>query len=465
MTFANALADALTAIMTVFLIINSFHAILLMSSVPDLWSHWPSGDEEYFRDLVGSDALPPISVVGEVQRKDADPVSFARMLLALVYPRFEIVLVSDCAADAAFADVVRDLELYEVPPAFTINLRTAPVRAYYRSHAHPRLLYIDKAAASAGEALNAAVNAARYPHTVAAHAAVIFDRDALLRLSRPFLVDRSVACVGAALRPETAERPADDSVRPAPLRGWLLGCQTIEYLRSFVFQRLGWNLLAGNIVFPGNTILFKREHIIGLGGFDVEEEHPGIDLAVRLPRFLTDSGIDATMPVIPDSVARTVLPRDIRTVGSARQSWLRSLRSALVRNSVMFGNPEYGTFGTIAVPYFWIGVILSPAVEIAGYLLLAVALASGVVGASFACVYLAAVVGYGILLSVWTVVFQAISFQRSQSTHHILRLLAYAVVESIGYRQIMALYRTAAFFFDHQPPNHSNGQSSPSGAA
>jgi hypothetical protein len=73
-------------------------------------------------------------------------------------------------------------------------------------------------------------------------------------------------------------------------------------------------------------------------------------------------------------------------------------------------------------------------------------------------------VGYGILLSVWTVLFQAISFRRSDQQGQILWLLWYAVIESIGYRQILALYRITAYFVDRQPKN-SNGQQTPSGAS
>ncbi|MDQ6738318.1 MAG: hypothetical protein M3Z30_11550 [Gemmatimonadota bacterium] len=464
MNVSVILVGALTVIMMVFLIINSFHALLLMASVPDLWAHWQLADDEYFHALVGAEALPPITVIGVVQKSHADPMSFARMLLDLDYPRFEIILVSDGNDGDTMSELIAGLELYEVPPAFTISLRTEPVRAYYRSRIHPRLLCLDKGGESIGDALNAAVNAARYPHTVAAAPNVIFERDALLRLSRPLLLDRSAACVGTVLRPANGAYLQNGRMHPGNFPGWLLACQTVEYLRSFLFQRLGWNRVASNIVFPGNTVLFKREHILGLGGFDILEERPGIDLAVRLPKFLTDEGIDASMPVIMDPVAWSMLPTSLHAVGQARQRWLRNLRHALSANASLFGNPEYGAFGMVAVPYYWLAIIVAPILEILGYVGLVAGIATGLIGFSFVWAYLAAVVGYGILLSVWTVVFQAISFPRDHSARDVFRLLVFAVVESIGYRQIMMLYRCAAFFVDRQS-EHNNGQSPPAGAA
>lgn len=463
MTIASLLLAGMTAIMIFFLVINSFQVILLMLAVPELWSHWQLADDEYFHALVGSQALPPISVVATLLYTQPDAVGFAQMLLGLDYPRFEVVLIVDGAAGAALSELEAAFSLYEVPPAFTINLKTQPIQAYYRSRVHPRLLCIDKATGPVGDALNAGINAARYPHAVATGPNVVFERDALLRLSRPFLLDRSVACVGGILRPANGAHVDNGQLVPGRIRGWTVGCQTIEYLRNFTFQRLGWNRVASNIVFPSNTMLFKREHVFGAGGFDPRDETPGIDLAVRLHKYLTDIGINATMPVIPDPVAWSVVAENIAQVGNARQRWLRGLWRTLARNKVMFGNPEYGAFGIVAVPYFWAAIIVAPILELVGYAGLAVGLATGVLDSSFAWAYLASVVGYGILLSVWTVVFQAVSFQRPDQPDEILRLLAYAVIESLGYRQVLALYRTTSFFADRQP-KHPNGQSSPTGA-
>jgi cellulose synthase/poly-beta-1,6-N-acetylglucosamine synthase-like glycosyltransferase len=462
MSIADMLFALMTTIMIFFLVINSFHAILLMCSVPELWSHWQLADDEYFHALVGSEALPPISVVAALRHAPPDVVGFARMLLELDYPRFEVILVVKGTAVGALQTLVTALELYEVPPAFTINLKTEPVRAYYRSRLHPRLLCLDKASGSLGDDLNAGINAARYPHAVTTGPNVVFEQDALLRLSRPFLLDRSVACVGGILRPASASHLENGRLVPQTLHGWTVDCQTMEYLRNFVFQRLGWNRVASNVVFPSNTVLFKREHVFGVGGFDPNEATPGLDIAVRLHEYLTDIGVTATMPVIPDPVAWSAVAQDISAIGHARQRWLSGVRRALARHPRMFGNPEYGAFGLVAIPYLWLGVIIAPFLELAGYVGLVLGLAAGLLDSSFAWAYLASVVGYGILLSVWTVVFHSISFRRTDQPREIVRMFAYAVIESLGYRQILAFYRTAAYFADRQL-KHNHGQSSPSG--
>ncbi len=319
-------------------------------------------------------------------------------------------------------------------------------------------------ATTLGDALNAGMNAARYPHAVVAAPGVFFEQDALLRLSRPFLLDRTVACASGILRPARGVHLLDGELVREPAHGWINGCQTIEYLRAFVFQRLGWNRIASNIVLPSNPVMFKREHIFAIGGFDPHVQTPGADIAIRLPRYLTDNGMNATMPVIPDPVAWYVTAGDLASIARTRRMWARGLLRALSNAKGMLGNPEYGMFGLVALPYFWLGLVIAPVLELIGYVGLVVGLATGVLNSQFAWAYLASVVGYGILLSIWSVVFQVIFFPDT-SRSGAIRLFAYAVLESLGYRQILLFSRSASFFADRQPTEHVHGQPSLTGTS
>ena len=448
---ASLLVGVLTAIMIFFLVVQSFQALLTFWAVPELWSNWRIAEDAYFLSLLGTDALPPISVVAALHDAERDAVPFAHMLLDLQYPRHEVVLVNDGSGDGTFAALERAFDLYVVPPAVMVNIVTEPVRGYYRSRTHPRLLVLDKVHGGAADAMNAGINAARYPHALATGRNIIFERDALLRLTRPFLLDRDVVAVGSTLRPANGARVDGGRIVPGTVSGWVVGSQTIEYLRNFLFQRLGWNRVASNLLFPGNTTLFKREHIFALGGFRRDLYAPGLDLVIRLERHLADRGINPRTPVIPEQVAWTTLPTSIETVARARRRWQHGLLAAFRRNRGVLGNPEFGTFGLVALPYTLVAVIVAPFAELAGYVLLVAGILTGVVSAGFVLAYLAAVLGYGILLSVWTVILYALTFERSESRSSIPRLLGFAIVESLGYRQLMAWYRATALFIARTP--------------
>lgn len=457
MSLSGTIVGAMTAIMMFFLVVNSFQALLLMCAVPELWSHWQLADDEYFHALVGTEAFPPISVIATLHNAEQKAVALARMLLELQYPRHEVVLVNDSTDDDTLGTLSREFDLYQVPPAFTVTLRTQPVRAYYRSKTYPRLLCIDKEPGGRGDALNAGLDASRYPHAIAVGQNIIFDPDALLRLTRPFLLDRSVTAVGAILRPANGAHLDDGRLVAGQLSSWTLGSQTIEYMRNFLFQRLGWNRIASNLVSPGNTVLFKREHVFAVGGFDPDVSVPAVDLAIRLHRYLTDRGINPRMPVIPDQIAWSNLPDNLAGIARARRGWQRGLWKSLRGTWTMFGNPEFGAFGMLAIPYFWIAIVIAPFIELLGYLGLVLGVLTGALDLPFVLVYLAAVVGYGILLSVWTVILQALAFQRTAGRPQVARLLLFAVVESLGYRQLMAWYRASAYFVDRPSTPRNNG--------
>lgn len=464
MSAASLLVGALTAIMVFFLVVQSFQVLLTLWAVPELWSNWRIAEDAYFLSLLGTNALPPISVVAALHDAARDAVPFAHTLLDLEYPRHEVVLVNDGSSDDTFAVLERAFGLYSVPPAVMVNIATEPVRGYYRSRTHPRLLVLDKVHGGPADAMNAGINAARYPHALATGRNIIFERDALLRLTRPFLLDRDVVAVGSTLRPANGARVEDGRIVPGAVRGWVLGSQTVEYLRNFLFQRLGWNRVASNLLFPGNTTLFKREHMFALGGFRRDLNAPGLDLAIRLERHLADRGINSRTPVIPEQVAWTTLPESIGDVARTRRRWQHGLAAALRRNRGVLGNPEFGTFGLVALPYALVAIIIAPFVELAGYVLLVVAVLAGVVSAGFVVAYLAAVLGYGILLSVWTVILYALTLERPASRSSIPRLLSFAVIEAFGYRQLMAWYRASALFIA-RTPTPSHGQSSAEGPA
>ena len=76
-------------------------------------------------------------------------------------------------------NLIEAYDLYEIPPAFMVSLSTKPVRAYYRSRTHSKLIVIDKENGGKADALNAAVNASRYPSVCAIDADAILEDDAL----------------------------------------------------------------------------------------------------------------------------------------------------------------------------------------------------------------------------------------------------------------------------------------------
>ena len=434
-------------ILVYFLALNSFYALLLVLSIPELWTHWHLTEDENVQRLLGVDALPPLSVLVPAYNEELTIVSSLLSFLTLEYPRHEVVLVNDGSTDRTMERLIADYDLYQVPPAFPVLLPTRPVKAYYRSRRFSRLLVLDKENGGKADSLNAAMNACRFPFVIAVDADTLVEPDALVRLARPFLLGANVAAVGGTIRVVNGSAVQLGRVIDARLdRRWLGGIQTIEYLRAFLFGRLGWNRLGGNLVISGAFGLFRREYLLAIGGYTTGNVTEDMDLAVRLHRYLREHKIAATMPFVPDPVAWTQVPDSLRVLGRQRERWHRGLIGTMVAHRDVLLNPRYGVTGLVAFPYFFFGEMIAPLVELLGYVISVLDLLTGGLNSTFALFFFAVAVGYGVLLSVWAAVLEELTFRRYAHAGDFARLLFFAVIENFGYRQATVWFRLLAFW-------------------
>jgi cellulose synthase/poly-beta-1,6-N-acetylglucosamine synthase-like glycosyltransferase len=388
------------AALAYFLTLNTCYAVLLALSIPELWRHWRLAADEHLQRLLASEALPPLSLLVPAYNEEVTITSSLLSFLTLEYPQLEVVVVNDGSTDRTIDVLVREFDLYEVPPAFPVVVATKPVRAYYRSRRHARVLVIDKANGGKADSLNAAMNAARHPFVVAVDADTVIEPDALVRLARPFLLGTNVAAVGGTIRVVNNCTVELGRVTDARVDArWLPGCQVVEYLRAFLFGRLGWNRLGGNLIISGAFGLFRKEYLRAIGGYRTGNVTEDMDLVVRLHRYLCENGIKAELPFIPDPVAWTEVPVTASVLGRQRERWHRGLIGTLWEHRVMLFNPRYGRIGMLSMPFYLFGELLAPVVELIGWVTLVLGLAVGAVNGSFALLFLAVAIGYGMLLS------------------------------------------------------------------
>jgi cellulose synthase/poly-beta-1,6-N-acetylglucosamine synthase-like glycosyltransferase len=433
-------------ILAFFLLLNSGYAILLLLAIPEIWRHWHiSEDQQVGRTLAGS-ALPPLSILVPAHNEEVTIAASVLSFLTLEYPRHEVVVVNDGSKDGTMDALIAAYDLYEVPPAFPVTIRTQRVRAYYRSRTHSKLLVLDKENGGKADALNAAINAARFPYVIAVDADTLVESDALQRLARPFLLGESVAAVGGTIRVVNGCTVESGRILEARVdRRWLPGIQVVEYLRAFLFGRLGWNPLGGSLVISGAFGLFRRQYLLAIGGYQTGNVTEDMDLVVRLRRYLYEQRIEATVPFVPDPVAWTEVPSSIRVLGRQRERWHRGLIATLVAHRGLFFNPRYGRLGLLAFPFFVLEAV-SPLVELAGYLLTIAGLLLGKLNVPFAVTFLGVAVAFGLLLSAWAVVLEDFTFRRYPRRADFLRLVFFAVVENVGYRQLTLWFRLQAFW-------------------
>ena len=429
-----------------FLVLNSFYAALLIFSIPEIWEQTRLAEDEDFQRLMQSDALPPITILVPAYNESATIEASVTAILTLEYRNYEVVVVNDGSKDDTMDRLRHAFDLYEIPRIYPETIATKPLRALYRSRSRSRLLVLDKENGGKADSLNAAINASRFPLVIAVDADTLIEPDALLRLTRPFLLGRQIAAVGGTVRVANNCTVKDGRVTDARVPGKVIpGIQVVEYLRAFLFGRLGWNRLGGNLIISGAFGLFRKEYVMAVNGYRTSSIVEDLDLVVRMHRYLRQHKIKYEMPFIPDPVAWTEVPESFKILSRQRERWHRGLIAAMWQYKTMLFNPRYGRIGFFAMPFYAFGEMLAPVVELLGYLITLLGLAFGLVDVSFALLFVLVAWGYGMLLSIWAVVLEEVSFRRYRRFGDLFRLLLFAALENFGYRQLTVFWRLKAF--------------------
>lgn len=425
-----------------FLLFHTAIATLLVSALPELWRQWDLTDDEALAPIMASQALPTVSVVVTGRADRPWTVGTVRSLLALHYPRHEVVLVHDGETGGFLSALIEEFDLYQVPPAILVNVPTGPVRGYYRSRRHGKLFVIDKPHAGHADDLNAALNASRFPYVLTMDVRTHLAPQALTRLMRPFLLGEPVASVAGTTR---IGRPAhaaaaEELVAEVPA-GWLDGIQAVEQLRDRIYVRLGWNRFGGRLPDGGSVLLHRREQLLELDGYRTGAADPDRDLVRRLRASLRGR-LATAVPALPDAVAWRLAPTRLRTVARQRGLGHRQRVEELLAWRAAPAGAATTTGKRAALVLA--ALTLAPVVELLGYLLLVAALLREGPAAPFVALFLVAVPGYALLLSLWAVAFEWASAGTLRSWRDVARLCVLAVAEQLGYRQRILWARLGA---------------------
>ncbi|MBI3269586.1 MAG: glycosyltransferase family 2 protein [Planctomycetes bacterium] len=429
-----------------FLAINLVYLVTTLSAFPALLRYGRRLKAVEIRDLVTAVGAPPITVIAPAHDEEATCVDSVRALLALNYPEYEVLLVNDGSTDGTLARLIEAFALVPGARAAVSQIPTAAIRGLYRSRRHPNFLVIDKENGGKADALNAGLNHCRTPFFCATDADTLVERDALIRIIRPFLEDRETVAVGGSIRIANGCPVKSGVVVDVRLPKTLLGqFQVVEYLRSFLAGRLGWDAVNATLIIPGAFGLFRRSVVAELGGYRVDTVGEDMDLVVRLHRHCREKGIPYRVSFIADPIAWTECPESLATLMRQRDRWQRGLYESLTGNLRMLGNPRYGRIGLLAFPYQFFLEMLGVVVEFLGYAAFAIASAFGLVGYPHMAAFLLLAVLWGVALSVMAVALEELSYRRYSRFRDLLRLFGLAILENIGFRQLITCYRMKGF--------------------
>jgi len=386
--------------------------------------------------------LPPISILVPAYNEQETIASSIRSLLQLSYPEFEIIVVNDGSKDLTMQVLIEQFQL--VPSSATCPLHVAcqPIKAIYQSKLYPMLKVMDKQNGGKADALNAGMNLSRYPLFCGVDADSILQRDSLQRIIRPFLDDPDAIAAGGTVRLANGCEVRDGLLLKAALPGKLLAqLQIVEYLRGFLFGRLGWSPFNCLLIISGAFGVFRKSAVIEVGGYRHKTIGEDMELVVRLHKVFRLKKRKYRVYFIPDPVCWTEAPEDVKTLGNQRVRWQRGLLESLMANRRLLFHPRAGAVGWLAFPFALIFEAFGPAIEVAGYLYMLLTWLAGWLDPAAMIAFLVATIGFGMLISMVALVLEEMSYPVYPGKRSIIRLFGLAILENFGYRQLNSWWR------------------------
>lgn len=425
-----------------FLVLNSLYLLFSIVAYGRLRQHRRRWTARELGAVVRSPATPAISLVVPAFNEEATIEQSVRSLLLLNYPEFEVIVVNDGSTDRTLDVVVSAFGLVEAPLAYAQPLGTRPVRGVWRSIARRDLVVIDKANGGKADAINAGINAARFPLVCVIDADSLLEEHALTRAVLPFLEAPETVAAGGIVRIANGcvvDRGRVTEVRTP--RHPLARFQVVEYLRAFLAGRVAQSWVNGLLIISGAFGLFRRDVVVAAGGFCRETIGEDMELVVRLHRVCRERRRPYRIVFQPDPVCWTEAPETVALLARQRNRWQRGTLQVLARHRGMIGNPRHGVVGLLSMPYYVVFEAFGPLVEVAGYVVTLAALPLGLLDWRFAELLFLAAVAYGTLISLTAVVLEELSFKRYLRVRDLLTLVLYGFLENFGYRQLTSWWR------------------------
>ena len=395
---------------------------------------------------VSNEILPPVSLIVPAYEEEVSIIPSINALMQLEYPEFEIIVVNDGSSDNTLQKLVDGCELVEFPEAYRKRIETKAIRHIYRSKNYHRLRVVDKENGGKSDAINAAVNVSRYPLVCIVDADSILQRDSLKRVVQPFVFDnRTVASGGTVRIINGCEfREGFITSHGAPTKILPL-IQVVEYLRAFLFGRLGWSPINALLLISGAFGVFHKETLISVGGYRNDTIGEDMELIVRMHRLLRKQKIPYRITFVPDPVCWTRAPETLSILAHQRIRWQRGLCESLFSNFSLFMNPRAGAVGLLAFPFMLLFEWAGPVIEAFGLLIVTLGFIYGYIDPLIFSLLLGVSIIFGMLLSLTALLLEEISFHVYQKPRELFKLFLVSILENFGYRQLNTVYRLIGF--------------------
>ncbi|MFH1868469.1 MAG: glycosyltransferase [Candidatus Omnitrophota bacterium] len=329
--------------------------------------------EDYY-SLLWSTFTIPVSIIIPAHNEETWILDCVYSALNVNYPEFEVIVVDDESDDNTLKMLTDEMELEVTTNPYHDRFNSGKIKGLYRSKKYQNLTVMSKASGGkkAG-AVNAALNLVRYKYVCTIDADTIFEPDALLKVMAHVEKDpEGIVGIGSYCGLVNGfEVEKGKIIRRSFSYNPIVAYQNIEYLRSFIGNRIAWSRYNATPIVSGGFAIWRRDVIFEIGAFAPEYSSEDLEFSFRARRYMAENKKkDYKIIILPYCVGWTCGPDSIKTLIQQRDRWQRVGNETVWKYKDMLFNPKYGKFAFLVMPYFLLYEVLGVFVELASIIVI-----------------------------------------------------------------------------------------------
>ena len=420
---------------------------LLCSIVVGAWKLYYSNKMRQIKNEIRHEFYFPVSILVPAYNEEVTIVDSIESLLKLDYKLYEIVIVDDGSKDHTAQVLVEHFQMSPVQRPIRKSLQCEKEKIIYAAdHWKVPITLICKENGGKVDALNMGINASRYPYFLCIDADSMLQPDSLEKIIQPVMEEDHVVAVGGLVRSSQSLK-MENGKRTGYRMPWNLitSMQILEYDRSFLAARILLDRFNGNMIISGAFGLFQKDVVIAAGGYDRNTLGEDMELVVRLHVFCRNNKIPYAIRYEPNAICWSQVPESLGDLRKQRRRWHLGLFQSMMKHRRMFLNPTYGWLGMVSYLYYLLYELLSPFVQLLGWVTMAASAVVGILNWDFMLYFYLMYTLYNAVLTI-TIFFQRIYTLRLKiSVLDTIKAIIVCVLENIFFRLFLDAVRVTAF--------------------
>lgn len=406
---------------------------------------------KYFNKLSikSNDNYVPVSILVPAYNEESTVADCIESLAHQDYPDYEIIVIDDGSSDNTSSVVVDRFKLKKVARPIRRLVKCKKEESIYEGVINNKIkiTLVKKENGGKADALNMGINISNYPLFISLDADSILQKDSLTNIVMPYMEDDITVAVGGNIKvSNSVVLDNGEVVKILTPKNLIVIFQTIEYFRVFLTTRVWFNKFNGNLIISGAFGLFKKSSVINVGGYDTNTIGEDMDLVVKLHSFYRKNKLPYSIKYSHKAICWSQVPEKYKDLKGQRRRWHIGLITSLYTHKYILLNPKYGLVGVFSFLYFAIFEMLSCVVDVFGLVVIVVSYFLGFLNIDFLFTFLIVYIGYGIVISIASIILERYSFKNTLNFKSIFVYTIFSVFEGFGYRQLCGLFRLSGFF-------------------